>query len=224
MMNAIQFRRLLSVALIFHGLNLHGQPRRVTTHTNFYYFGPVKEVFEAYRTEDGKLVKHGKYRDWKEGGWLWHEIQYKDAKIHGASITYYPNGRKASETMYDEGKQHGVSTQWNRDGVIVARGTNDHGKHWRGTFVVSARYSVRGPDDEDIRFYISEFRNGVAEAGEPKEIFDDGSKWKPEYQLDERRLLRWMRYSYRIDSKYPYLETLPCMVGNPNLVQVDQFL
>src|SRR5881628_1391548 len=62
------------------------QQSMVSLHTNFFYFGPVKEEFAAYVGEDGKLIRHGRFRDWNEDGFLWHEIEYKDGKPHGNMI------------------------------------------------------------------------------------------------------------------------------------------
>lgn len=214
-MDAIKVRRLLTFGLALPAAYIHSQT--VTLHTNFYYFGPVKEVFEAYTREDGTVVKQGIYRAWNEQGRLREEAHYNDGKFHGTVITFYPNGRKASERMFDDGVEHGVSTEWTRDGLIIAHGTNEHGSHRNGSFVVTSTYSVRFPGDEDIHFYVSEFQNGVAAKGEPKEIFDDGTKWKPAYALDERRLLRWFRYPYEIQSKYPYLKSLPQWSEIPTL-------
>src|SRR5438552_2359177 len=211
----------LLVALLGGGrIPLQAQERPVALHTNSYYFGPVKEEFTAYTGDDGKLVKHGQYRDWAEDGSLWHDIEYRDDQPHGATVTFYPNGRKASETFYVDGKWHGLETVWNRNGEIVARGTNRHGANWDGTFVNERRYSVRSRWDEDIRFYVSEYRNGIRKTGEAREVFDDGSKWKPPPQpINYRRLLRWFRYSYEIDSSYPYLGQLPPWSEIPTLLE-----
>jgi hypothetical protein len=62
-------------------LSLRGQERNVTLHTNFFYWGPIKETFSAYHGKDGKLVKHGRYRDWEEDGSLWHEIDWPEIPV-----------------------------------------------------------------------------------------------------------------------------------------------
>jgi antitoxin component YwqK of YwqJK toxin-antitoxin module len=135
--------RFLLLLIGIFPLHVRSQERNETLHTNFFYWGPVKETFSAYPGKDGKLVKHGRYRDWEEDGSLWREIDYKDGKVHGAMVTFYPNGQKASETAYAEGKPEGLSSTWNRDGVIVAQGTNRHGAPWSGKFANETRHSIR---------------------------------------------------------------------------------
>jgi hypothetical protein len=50
-------------------------------------------------------------------------------------------------------------------------------------------------------------------------VFDDGKKSKPAETNNYARLLRWHRYSYPVNSSYPYLQQLPPWEKIPMLLQ-----
>lgn len=187
-----------------------GATHETTLHTNFFYFGDIKEIFRAYTNASGKLVKHGKYRGWHGDGHLWHEMDYRDGQRHGTITAFHHNGQKSYEAIFVDDLLHGTETMWDRDGKVVSRGARRKGWNWTGSFVEKSTHSIGGPGDENIEHRVVEYREGKRLPGDAKIVVDDGKKWKPAPgPPDYRRYLRWNRYPYEIRSSYPYLKRLP---------------
>ena len=89
----------------------------------------ISEV--RYYTAKGKLVSEGKM-DGKNriGEWLYYpekyatvmtREQYKDGKLHGKKITYYPNGKVTEETNFVNGLKEGENNYYSPESVLLKK-------------------------------------------------------------------------------------------------------
>ena len=84
-----------------------------------------------YFTIKGKLVSEGKMiNKEREGEWVaYHEKSkqvmsrefYKDGKLHGKQITYYPNGKVTEELSYVNGIKEGENLYYSPEGVLIKK-------------------------------------------------------------------------------------------------------
>lgn len=74
---------------------------------------------EGYDQKKKIFVNHGKATVWtKEGGPLYEEGIFKDGKLHGLVVRYYPDGKKEFEGTYTEGSQDGAWLYWDKQGRL----------------------------------------------------------------------------------------------------------
>lgn len=84
-----------------------------------------------YYTIKGKLVSEGKMEGKDRiGEWVYYhkksnEVmtreQYKDGKLHGKKITYYPNGKITEELLYENGVMQGENLYFSPEGVLLKK-------------------------------------------------------------------------------------------------------
>ncbi len=95
-------------------------------------FNTSNSIFEVkYYTVKGKLVSEGKM-DGKDriGEWLYYpkkfstimtREQYKNGKLDGKKITYYPNGKVTEETNFVNGLKEGENNYYSPEGVLLKK-------------------------------------------------------------------------------------------------------
>jgi antitoxin component YwqK of YwqJK toxin-antitoxin module len=84
-----------------------------------------------YFTISGKLVSQGKMKGKQRiGEWLYYhknsrEVMsretYKNGKLEGKKLTYYPNGKLTEEISYDNGVMQGESLYYGPDGTLLKK-------------------------------------------------------------------------------------------------------
>ena len=95
-------------------------------------FNPKNSISEVkFYTVAGKLVSKGMMDDKdRVGEWLFYpersnEVMtrenYKNGKLEGLKITYYPNGKITEETNYLNGLIDGASNYYSPDGVLLKK-------------------------------------------------------------------------------------------------------
>lgn len=84
-----------------------------------------------YFTIKGKLVSEGQMKDKDRiGEWVYYHKKsnevmtrenYKNGKLDGKIITYYPNGKITQETDYKNGNKDGEDNYYSPDGVLLKK-------------------------------------------------------------------------------------------------------
>ena len=95
------------------------------------WYGTGQVMTQAHFA-DGK--RDGVWFQWHPNGMKSFEAHYTNGLAHGLYASWYSTGQKERETVFDMDVDIGASTTWDRNGVVIAKGTNRNGEPWEGTF------------------------------------------------------------------------------------------
>jgi antitoxin component YwqK of YwqJK toxin-antitoxin module len=77
----------------------------------------------------GKPMRHGRWTRWHDGtDKRWHEQEYREGKLHGASTSWHENGQKSEEGAYKDDLKDGHFTSWGEDAAKRNEGDFRAGK------------------------------------------------------------------------------------------------
>ena len=100
-----------------------------------------------------------------EDGILKTSEEYREGKLHGESLLYWPNGGLKRKCHFEKGMRHGIDQMWNEGGVLVDEGIYAMGK----PVGIHKRFSRKGTLIEEIE-YLDAKRFNVREWDDAGEI------------------------------------------------------
>ncbi|MBI9037889.1 MAG: hypothetical protein JEY97_07135 [Bacteroidales bacterium] len=141
--------------------------------------------YTVFYHPNGKMMARGKFiNEKKDSTWNFYrksdellvsKDNYLDGKIHGESISYYPNGVIAEIINYNEGVKHGEWVKYFQDGSIQIEGNyindNIEGKYriyYPGKILKASGEYKKSLKHGEWKYY------SILEELEKHEIFEDG--------------------------------------------------
>ena len=179
--------------LIYEGAFLNDKPfgefkyfyndRGLKAVSRFQNDGTISYTF--FYHPNGKMMARGKFiNEKKDSVWNYYresdellvsKENYFDGKIHGESISYYPNGDVAEIINYDKGVKQGVWQKYFQDGDIQLEGnySNDdiEGKfdiYYPGKILKTSGEYKKSLKHSEWKYY------SILEELEKVEIYEDG--------------------------------------------------
>ena len=76
---------------------------------------------------------------------------YRDGKLHGEAILYWPNGKMKRRSHFQQGIRQGLDQIWSEEGTLVDEGSYDLGK----PVGLHRRWTLKGSLLEEIRYIDS---------------------------------------------------------------------
>lgn len=152
--------------------------------------GSVMENGHRRLAADGNYVKEGVWTYFSAPGVKQAEIEYKNDRRDGKSVTWYPSGQKETETFWADDVEHGPSFAWYENGRKRSLGAARHGR-----------------PDGVWKWFDAEgglvCTSVLAEGSGTWHVFDDNGvrRASGEY-VSGRRSGEWIFYDERGDEKY----------------------
>lgn len=107
----------LTLLLIFAAFSTNAQTETITHEVNFE---PVSfEVIYTHRDTLNGMVRAVHASDTSKIALKCH---YKNGKLNGRYLTWYPNGNYLMTVIYGYGKMHGDYTEYNDNGALITKG------------------------------------------------------------------------------------------------------
>jgi len=99
-------------------------------------YADLKGTERSYFYEDGTLKTYE---------------SYKEGRLHGEALLYWPNGKMKRKVCFFFGIRHGSDQMWSEEGRLVDEGSYEEGR----PIGIHRRWSVRGDLIEEIAYLDS---------------------------------------------------------------------